>query len=175
MSLNHIFFEANGFPAVHWDSERLAQNMAYNLRTGKKILDGHYSELKVFSDMISLTGPERIEANGYFREMDSHYPGSFFILNNRDTSAWLLSRERHNQGNFLLKNLTHMNTTDINLVRETWRSEKEAHEKEVREYFRGRQNFLEVDIDSNRIPERLSDFLGMEFDYSQWKIVNKTV
>jgi hypothetical protein len=67
-----------------------------------------------------------------------------------------------------------MKTTDINLVRETWRLEKEAHEKEVREYFQGRRDFLELDIESDQIPKRLADFLDMDFDDSKWQIIGKT-
>lgn len=169
------FFKANGMPSVHWEGNALAQTMVDNLRAGKKIMDGYDSHYKFYSDMISFTDSERVEANAYFREMDAHYPGSFFILNNRETSDWILSRERHGKGNFLKRSLLQMETEDPNVVRDKWRSEKESHEKEVREYFRGRQNFLEVDIDSEEIPRRLAEFLDMDFDYSQWQIVGKTL
>jgi hypothetical protein len=169
------FFEANGMPSVHWDGNKLAQTMVNNLKTGEKILHGYDSHYKVYSDMISMTESERVEANSYFREMDSDYPGSFFILNNRETSSWILSRERHKGvSNFLKTNLSQMKTTDINVVRETWRLEKEAHEKEVREYFQGRRDFLELDIESDQIPKRLADFLDMDFDDSKWQIIGKT-
>ena len=162
-------------PSVHWDGNKLAQTMLNNLKTGEKIMHGYDSHYKVYSDMISMTESERVEANSYFREMDSDYPGSFFILNNRDTSSWILSRERHKGvRDFLKINLSQMKTTDINLVRETWRLEKEAHEKEVREYFQGRRDFLELDIESDQIPKRLADFLDMDFDASKWEIIGKT-
>ena len=169
------FFEANGMPSIHWDNNNLAQRMVQNLAEGRKVLDGYDTQYKFYSDFISVSEKEKIEANSFFREMDSDYPGSYFILNNRRTADWITSRERHNSGNFLRKNLLAMGTTDTDLVRDQWKSEKENHEREVRQYFLGRTNFIEIDIDSKNIPELVSNFLSMDFDATLWKVVGRTL
>jgi hypothetical protein len=68
-----------------------------------------------------------------------------------------------------------MGTNDVDFVRRQWRLEKENHEKSVREYFSGRTNFIEIDIDSQNIPELISTFLSMEFDPTHWKVIGKTL
>jgi hypothetical protein len=168
------FFDGNGVPAVHWDENKMAQVMAANISKGLKVLDGYDSQFKFYSDFISLTESEKIEGNAFFKEMDLHYPGSYFILNNRETSSWILSRELHNQGVFFEKNKSIMQTGDPKVVRAKWRIEKETHEKEVREYFKDRKDFIEIDIDLEDIPQRLEKFLDMEFDHSLWQVVGKT-
>ncbi len=169
------FFDENGMPAVHWDSNKLTQTMVANLDRGRPILEGYDQIYRFYSDFISVTEDERVEGNSFFREMDSHYPGSYFILNNRKTSDWLRSRERHNSGRLLRLELARQETKDVDYVRKIWASEKEKHEKEVREYFKGRNDFLEIDIDSTDIPQKISEFLDMDFDHSRWRIIGKTI
>jgi hypothetical protein len=168
------FFEENGMPSIHWDNNKLAQQMISNLAQGRKVLDGYDSKYKFYSDLISLTESEKIEANSFFREMDVHYPGSYFILNNRKTADWILSRERHAAGNFLLKNFSIMGTKDLDYVKKQWQKEKEKHENEVRQYFSDRIDFIEIDINAANIPELVSNFLSMEFDPIHWKVIGKT-
>jgi hypothetical protein len=168
------FFDGNGIPAIHWDENKMAGVMASNLSNGRKVLDGYDSEFKFFSDFISLTESSKTEGNSFFREMDLHYPGSYFILNNRDTASWILSRELHNKGIFLEKNMSIMQTDDPDVVRAQWKKEKETHEREVREYFKGRRDFIEIDINSDGIPQKLSEFLEMELNISLWQVVGKT-
>jgi hypothetical protein len=75
----------------------------------------------------------------------------------------------------LRRNLALLETTNVDYVRNLWASEKERHENEVREYFSGRNDFLEIDIYSTDIPQRISEFLDMDFDHSRWRIVGKTI
>jgi hypothetical protein len=168
------FFEENGMPSIHWDEDRLAQAMLSNVSEGRKVLDGYDSKFKFFSDFTTFTESQRIEGNAFFREMDRDYPGSFFILNNRNTSDWIRSRENHNGGDMIRKSMSYVGSKDPELIKSQWAREKEAHERKVREYFKGRSNFIEIDINSENIPEKLSKFLDMEFDHSRWQIVGKT-
>jgi hypothetical protein len=169
------FFENNGMPSVHWDNNKLVQKMLANLAQGRKVLEGYDLDYKFYSDFILMTDSERVEGNSFFREMDNDYPGSYFILNNRNTADWILSRERHSSGNFLRKNLLIMGTNDPDYVTSQWRLEKEKHENEVREYFSDRTDFIEIDIDSPNVPDLVSTFLSMDFDPTHWKVVGKTI
>ena len=169
------FFEKNGFPSVHWDNNRLVETMLGNLSAGRRILHGYDESFRFFSDFILFTSEKRVEGNAFFREMDRDYPGSFFILNNRSTEDWLLSRQRHGHGRFLELSFSQLSTSDVEVVRNVWRQEKEAHEKAVREYFEDRFDFLEIDIDSSDVPQRVSSFLGMTLDPSKWRTIGRTV
>lgn len=168
------FFRTNGFPAVHWDGNRLVERMLNNLHRKERILTGYDRDFRFFSDFILMTETQHVEGNRFFKEIDRDYPGSFFILNNRSTESWLLSRERHNGGEFLRKTMAQMKTTSVEKVRRTWRLEKQIHESQVREYFRDRTDFLEVDISDPDVPEKVSQFLDREFDDSTWTVIGKT-
>lgn len=169
------FFSANGFPSVHWDKNRLVKTMLENLDSGRKIFHGYDQSFRFFSDLIYFTSDQRVEGNAFFRRMDSDYPGSLFILNNRATKDWLVSRQKHDQGLFLEGNLAQLGTDDVGRVLEMWREEKSAHEKAVREYFHGRDDFIEIDIDSPDIPNQIAQFLKMDFTQSAWKRLGRTV
>jgi hypothetical protein len=67
-----------------------------------------------------------------------------------------------------------MGETDVDAVRRQWQMEKEKHETKVRQYFAGRTDFIEIDIDSEKIPEIISSFLSMDFDPAFWAVVGKT-
>ncbi len=168
----HTFFERNGFPSVHWDNNQLAITMVENCFHDRKILAGYDDRYRVFSDMIAQSLRIRFEANRLYRILDTDYPGAYFILNTRDMEAWLKSRwekpcGRYNCTNVELE-MRILNTRDPNEVRETWRREKLAFEREVRDYFKGNDRFLELEIADPDVPGRLSAFLGRPLDPSHW-------
>ncbi|MEI6337228.1 MAG: hypothetical protein WCQ57_01435 [Verrucomicrobiota bacterium] len=168
----HHFFQANGFPSIHWDDNRLAATMLTNCLSDRPILSGYDEKYRVFSDMISQTFRLRFEANSFFRILDTDYPGSYFIFNNRPTEAWLVSRwkkpcQRYNTTNVELE-MRILNTNDPKKILEKWKHEKEAFEREVREYFSGNERFLEFDISDPAAPQKISALLAMELDVSHW-------
>ena len=168
------FFTENGLPTVHWDQNRLVDTMIENLNNEKKILNGYDSQYRVFTDFISVSFSEPFEGNRFFREMDKDYPGAFFILNTRDTEDWLQSRLRHNKGKFLDQYMRFLGTNDVGEVRAFWAKQKVTHENLVREYFADSERFLELDIDSEDVPQQLEAFLGIQMNYSFWQVIGKT-
>lgn len=168
----HHFFQANGFPSVHWDDNKLAATMLENCLHDRRVLTGYDHRYRVFSDMISQTWRLRFEANSLFRILDTDYPGSFFIYNNRPLEDWLSSRwkkpcARYNTTNVELE-MRILNTTDRLAVLRRWKREREDFEREVREYFAGRDNFLEFDIRDTDAPHKISRLLGRPLDASHW-------
>jgi len=168
------FFNKNGLPAVHWDQNRLVDVMIENIYTGRKVLHGYDSQFRVFTDFTSVSSTEPVEGNKFFREMDRDYPGSYFILNNRDTQEWLLSRARHNKGTFLGRYMAALGTNDVDEVLTFWARQKVTHENVVREYFADNERFLELNIDRADVPQQLESFLGIQLDYSSWEMVGET-
>jgi hypothetical protein len=167
-------FSENGLPAVHWDQNRLVGRMLDNLRSGQKIMSGYDHQFRVFTDLILSTDEKFVEGNQYFREMDRDYPNSLFILNNRATEDWIRSREMHNHGVFLQRQLRVLGTADVEVARELWRQQKQTHESAVRKYFEGNDRFLEIDINSPEIPRQISKFLGLNLNQNLWRVIGKT-
>lgn len=168
------FFTKNGLPSVHWDQNLLVEKMLANLAAGENVFHGYDDRYRVFTDLILSTEAERVEGNQYFAEMDRDYPGSFFILNNRNTDDWITSRSRHGNGEFLRREMRRMSLENPAEVQRLWRTEKEAHEAKVRKYFEGRHDFIELDISSENIPIRLGRFLALEFDCDAWEEIGIT-
>lgn len=168
----HHFFEGNGFPSVHWDDNKLAAAMLDNCLHDRRVLEGYDHRYRVFSDMISQTLRLRFEANSLFRILDTDYPGSFFIYNNRPMEDWLASRWNKPCAKYGTTNveveMRILNTKDPLAVLRRWKSERENFEREVREYFSGHGRFLEVDIGDIDAPRKIADLLGRPLDASLW-------
>jgi len=173
----HAFFQNNGFPSVHWDGGRLGKTMLLNCCNDKPILAGYDKEFRVFSDMTFRTHRLRFEGNSLFRILDADYPNSFFIYNSRNLQDWLRSRALHRgtmDGESPIQlEMRLLKTTNPQKVFDKWRKERKQLEKEVREYFSGYSKFIEIDISDKDLPMKLSRFLGMTLDQSQWQIHNR--
>lgn len=168
-------FRRHGIPTVHWDKNRLVSRMLRNLDRGARILSGYDDAYRAFADLTLMTRERRIEGNRYFAEMDRDYPGSFFILNNRNTEDWLASRARHAAGRMLRWQMAISGFSDRSAALALWRGEKDAHERAVRGYFAGHPRFAEIDIDGTDVPDRLSHLLGIRFDAAHWLRIGGSV
>jgi hypothetical protein len=124
--------------------------------------------------MILADDSQIVEGNRFFREMSNDYPNSYFILNNRPTPNWILSRSLHGKGNFLKRQLKLLETENPEEAFSLWRHQKFTHESEVRSFFKDNLRFLEVDIENVNTPNIISKFLGIELDNSHWLTLNKT-
>jgi hypothetical protein len=168
----HFFFDKNGIPSVHWDNNRLARTMLSNCLNDRPILKGYDKSFRVFSDMIAQTLRIRFEANSLFRILDTDYPGSYFLYNNRNTEEWLASRWKKPCGKYQCTNveleMRILNTTDPQDVVDTWHKEKISFESDVRRYFSGNDRFLEFDIKDPEAPALIADLLGMQLDPRHW-------
>lgn len=76
-------------------------------------------------------------------KLDKQCPDSLFILNYRDFDKWVKSRVNHNA--YLLHSLREFG--DKSKVLSAWKSEYYSHLKDVKEYFSGKSNFLDLNID----------------------------
>lgn len=173
----HEFFRNNGFPSVHWDGGRLAMTMLQNCCNDRRILTGYDQEYRVFSDMTFRTSRLRFEANSLFRILDADYPDSFFIYNKRNLQDWLQSRALHrgtiNGESLIQLDMRLLKTTNAQNVINKWRRERKQFERELQEYFSGYSKFIEIDISDIELPVKLSRFLGMPLDQTQWQIYNR--
>jgi hypothetical protein len=174
----HNFFRDNGYLSVH-SSSYMAQRLGLppitkliqqNRDRGLPLLTGldHYD---VYSDMISLTESELIEANGLFREFDAQNPGAYFVFNDRPVENWILSRLSHEggpRGSFVGRYAKAMKIS-VDEAPERWRTHYARHKAEVLEHFAGNPRFMVFNIESDDPPE-LAHFLSGDFslDPRRW-------
>jgi glycogen synthase len=174
------FFWMNGYKGVHYGYGRLALDIAQDLNC----IATKYSEYCCFFDMEYIySDPPIYVPQSYFRELDTRYPGSKFILNTRNKIDWLRSRCTHGDiGN----GLSYVQTLceKYKLTREQlidgWSAEWDAHHKAVKEYFKDRPKDLVVfDFDKDKVQAsiaELCDFLKdtHKLDPSKFQHINKT-
>lgn len=173
-SLHHLMKRA-GIRSAHW------QNGTENLTEGIEARLGEHRELRrylsrwtAYSDLISSADKRIIEGNRHFALFQNLFPKAYFILNDRDLDAWLLSRERHAQGKFMRQSIKFHNTAKEGVL-DIWRNQYLSHTQAVTEHFAGHERFLRYRIDRDPI-EQLVDFLAPDFKIpvSNWHNRNKT-
>ena len=98
-----------------------------------------------------------------FRELDQHFPGSKFILTERDTDSWLRSALKHfGGGSSWMRRWIYGVGSPIG-HEDVYVERYERHNREVKEYFAARPDDLLVfRISEGEGWERLCPFLGLE-------------
>ena len=131
-----------------------------------------------------LTGLEAYDAfsdwdregrsNLAFKEMDQQYPGSKFILNTRELTKWLDSREKHvirNQKKDRKK--PGIGSRWLQVDRDTWEEHYKDHHRQVRNYFAERaEDLLEIDVTKGEGWEKLCPFLGVSIPEKPFPVKN---
>jgi len=170
------YFQANGIPSIHNAQGRLALGMLVNMINGKPIFEGFDKRFRCFSDMVYVNDRIAIEGNVHFRTMDRDYPGSYFIYNSRNMEKWLNSKAKWigPAGSYIERYKKILQTHKDEDVIAHWRAKRLAFEAEMRAYFHGRSNILEVDIEDQSCPDQISAFLGMNLNAAHWQWANKS-
>ena len=174
----HRLFKGNGFNSVHWDRNRLAKTMLKNCLNGKAVLHGYDKKYTVFCDMFYRNKKFFFEGNSLFRELSVDYPDALFLYNTRDIDSWVKSRLNHHrkeQGIPFLDVFKQMlNTEDHDEIVQYWKKTRTRFEADIREFFKDKNNFLELDINDPIFVSKLSKFVGVELDQLHWGKHNKT-
>jgi len=160
-----VFFQQNNFFIFHHENGKLSNQLVKNLKNGKTKFDKNYegpflsSEQGVFYG--ALQGEETVkpwdkeESYKLFKEIDISYPNSLFLLNTRND--WVASKMKKLRANNYLYQLRDQGISKSQLA--AWFTEDEKqHYDNVREYFNGRKEFLEFNIQTEKI-EKVSEWL----------------
>ncbi len=94
----------------------------------------------------------------YFALLDGEYPDSKFILTTRETDKWIPSVKRQIKKN---PNSPYFHHYYYQIPMQ-WKYQKESEESCIREYFKDRDNFLEIDITKGEGWEPICEFLGKD-------------
>lgn len=141
-------FELNGYRSINWAGGQLAEDIFYSRICGEKPLSRWADDFTVFSNMESIhnVSMPRMEGFKHYEFLDSSYENSLFVLNTRNVDDWIYSRYNYRNGEYASLHAFHLNV-GLNELNEIWRKEWECHVRRCREYFSGRDNLIEVDID----------------------------
>jgi hypothetical protein len=170
------FFEANGFPAVHWDHGNLALAMMTNAAAQRPLLHPYDADFRVFSDMHFLNDSISVEANAFFPTLDRDYPGSFFVYNTRPMAAWIKSRLAHCNlaGESLADRYARATGLAIADVPAAWEAERRVFEQRLFRYFAKSPRLLVLDVEAPEPAARLAVFLGREMNLEAWPWTGRT-
>lgn len=149
------YFKNQGFKAVHWDKGRLSKKIKVNYELGLPLLTG-YEEYQVFTDMehIDADGTLFYSAEEFYKELDTQYPNSIFILNYRNLEDWILSRKNHQ--NYLESVMLSKRLSESEVI-EYWKKRYNEHICSVNDYFNGRNNLIRLDLDNDDNDKLFSD------------------
>lgn len=156
----HAAFKILAIKSVHFkdDSGNNIKDIILNNYLSKdNILQGleHYD---AFSDWNK--GNHSLDI---FKEFDKQYPNSKFILNIREVSAWLDSREKHVKRNQeRKKKYPNEDITWLKIDRASWETYYHNHYNEVFDYFKNRKDDLLIfDVSKGDGWEKLCPFLDV--------------
>lgn len=101
-----------------------------------------------------------------YRQLDEEFPGSLFVMTTRTPDLWLESALRHFDNQLAEDACIHgidqwAYGISGGIDRETLLNQFIRHETEVRDYFSGRSDFLEIDVAHGNTWGKLCQFLGI--------------
>ncbi len=192
----HNFFSKNNIKSCWYTCELentkkrdLIANVIYdNLNKNRKLLD-YIDYYTVYSDMENIYSESLIYCQYLFKELDSEYPDSKFILNIRDVDNWIKSRKRHNIGtssdgstSFIEEGI-YINTCRIKSglhtneqVVDKWKEDWNKHHTEVINYFKNRPNdLLLFDIETDDVQKIVDFFPNMNLNSIHYIHKGKTL
>lgn len=141
-------FEMNNIPAVHWLEGELAEDIAYSKLTGRKPLQKWADSVTAFTDMESVRFMNMpiIEAFKEYEYLDSHFPGSVFLLNTRNVEDWIISRYMHRGGGYA-RACAQILGVSVGDLADIWKEDWKRHLRACRAYFGSRPEFIQINID----------------------------
>jgi len=109
-----------------------------------------------------------------FRELDERYPGSRFILTEREESSWLRSASRHFADIYVPLHEWLYGEGVLQGSETLYLERYRRHNQEIREYFSGRESdLLIMDLQNGDGWQQLCDFLGDDIPRRPFPHANK--
>lgn len=109
----------------------------------------------------------------FYRELYEMYPDAYFVLTVRSDEKWMKSVLGHFSGR---ENSTYhewiYGYSDPQMNREVYLSTYQKHNREVREFFSDKPNFLEISLNEKDKWEKICGFLGIRKPFVKFPHVN---
>jgi len=142
-----------GFKSLHFGGTRAHDAVKRAIDEGVPLLTHLDPSFDSFSDIGLLSRR--------FRMLDHQYPGSRFVLTTRPRADWIDSRRRHVERNLEKQARGEYDGTFLVVDEDKWTREWDHHHEQVRAYFAGRPDFLELDLSDNPSWGPLCSFLAV--------------
>ena len=149
----HRALLALGFTSLHWGGPPVRYAVEGALAEGRPLLSD-IEQVDAYSDI------EPLYRN--FDIVDRQYPGSRFVLTERDVDEWIDSRRRHVERNRRLRAAGHYHGAFLDIAPDQWRRDFEVHYAWVKQHFAGREELLVLRISDGEGYEQLCPFLGVD-------------
>jgi len=173
----HHLMAASGIRSDHWSARwgNLAVGIERNAGKAENIKSFLFGGT-AFSDLNYLDDEIMIDANRFFKDIHAAFPDAYFVLNDRDVDAWLLSRRNHGRGGWFMRCARNVFKKNDEEIMAAWRAEYLEHRAEVLKYFENSSRFFHFSIDSGDI-KRFVEFLRPVYrvDPSRWAKKNATL
>jgi hypothetical protein len=154
-----------GLKSLHWGGPAVRRAVEAALADARPLLSGLDPAIDAFSDVEPVSE--------HFDLLDDQYPGSRFVLTVRPIDEWIESRRRHVQRNIARQRVGEYQGTFLVVDEEGWREQWHCHVDRVQQYFRGRQEFLEVDLTAGAGWGPLCEFLDLPEPAEPFPWVNR--
>jgi hypothetical protein len=142
-----------GYESLHWGGPPVHKLVQAALDDGLPLLANLDQRYDAFSDIGLLSRR--------FKMLDRQYRGSHFVLTVRPIDEWVDSRRRHVENNVRRKARGEYDGTFLVVDEPKWRNEWTSHLANVRAYFEGRSDFLEIDITADPNWRPFCELLGV--------------
>ncbi|MGI9604124.1 MAG: sulfotransferase [Acidimicrobiales bacterium] len=142
-----------GYTSLHWGGPSIRMEIEKSIEAGEPLLTRLDPAFDAFSDI------EVLAKN--FALLDQQYPGSRFVLTVRPIDAWIDSRRRHVENNIARKAAGEYDGFFLEVDEKRWRRQWKRHVSAAREYFAGRDDFVEVDITDSPTWQPFCTLLGI--------------
>ena len=157
-------FKENGIPSVHYDRGLLATSIYKNYLNNNPLIDYKYRKKVLFLDMENILSRNPIYISEMlFKELDTQYPNSKFILNTRLKDTWLKSRIKHENGAYLNTLCIKYNKSTQELI-DKWSDDWDNHHLNIINYFYNRPHDLLIyNIETDK-PTKIHTFFKPYFN-----------
>jgi sulfotransferase family protein len=149
----HEALRVLGLESLHWGGPPIRRLVEAAIDEGRPPVDDLDVRFDAFSDI------EALSLN--FRRLDHHYPGSRFILTVRPVDDWVVSRRLHVEHNLRRRERGNYTGDFLTVDEPAWRRLWSGHVDGAREYFAGRDCFLEIDLTAGPEWDGLCAFLDV--------------
>ena len=149
----HKLFSHSGYKSCHANYARkvIALTMKENFESNKPLLT-NLEGPSCYLDIVYCDHSTYVEANQYFKTLDEQYPNSYFVLQTRNVDEWIKSRMNHMPKKpFSERAMSALNLKNEEDLINYWKDLRENHYKEVRNYFKNNNRYVEFDIDNDDI------------------------
>lgn len=150
-----------------------AKLMEANIAQKKRPFEG-FENFTFYGDLEFLDSGRYVEGIKRYREIQTAYPDTVFILNTREKEGWINSRRRHQNGRYLEVFKRYLGVSSDEECFEHWSQAWDAHLQGVRRYFSDSDQLIEFDIESDEIDPLIEALPHTKLKRDGWQHIGKT-